>query len=186
MATCVEAVEGALPVTAKIRAGFEDAEHVEELARAAEGGGAALLTVHCRTKAEGYCEEVDWTRIARAVASVSIPVCGNGGVERWEDLERMRRETGCALVMVGRGALADPWIFSGRRVSPARAARFLLDYADEMVTRGAPARGVLARLKQLLRVWTAGELIRPGQRQSWMEELDVEVMLARLRSQATS
>lgn len=186
VATCVEAVEGALPVTAKIRAGFEDAEHVEELARAAEGGGAALLTVHCRTKAEGYCEEVDWTRIARAVASVSIPVCGNGGVERWEDLERMRRETGCALVMVGRGALADPWIFSGRRVSPARAARFLLDYADEMVTRGAPARGVLARLKQLLRVWTAGELIRPGERQSWMEELDVEVMLARLRSQATS
>src|SRR6185295_18554420 len=96
----VRAIADALPgfpVTAKIRAGFDDDSMLEDLARAVEAGGAALLTVHCRTRKEAYCEEVDWTRIRRAVESVSIPVCGNGGVRGQADLERMRDETGCAL-----------------------------------------------------------------------------------------
>ncbi|HXZ85678.1 MAG TPA: tRNA-dihydrouridine synthase family protein [Myxococcota bacterium] len=158
----VRAVAGAVDVsvTAKIRAGYHDASRVEDLARAVESGGAALLTVHCRTRAEGYCESVDWSRIARAVRSVSIPVCGNGGIARSEDLERMRRETGARFAMVGRGALADPWIFSGRSVSRAEAARFLLDYAEAMCARaGLALRAAAARIKQLLRHWTAGALL---------------------------
>ena len=149
-----------VPVTAKIRAGWDDASRVEELARAAEAGGARLLTVHCRTRAEAYCPEVDWTRIARAVRAVSIPVCGNGGVASHSDLERMRRETGAAFAMAGRGALADPWLFSGREVTRAEAVAFLLRYADAMRERGGLGpRGVAARLKQLLRYWTAGRLV---------------------------
>ena len=62
-----------MPVTAKIRAGYDHADDVEVLARAVEAGGASLLTVHCRTRREGYQPEVDWTRIARAVDAVSIP-----------------------------------------------------------------------------------------------------------------
>lgn len=61
-------------MTGKIRAGYDDADGVEVLARALEAGGASMLTVHCRTRAEGYQPEVDWTRIARAVAAVSISV----------------------------------------------------------------------------------------------------------------
>jgi tRNA-dihydrouridine synthase C len=172
----------ATPVSAKIRAGYDDAERVEELARAAEAGGAALLTVHCRTRAEHYHPEVDWSRIARAVAAVSIPVCGNGGVALHADLERMRAATGCALVMVGQGALADPWIFSGRQVGPAQAAGFLCDYVAALGARwGRPARECVARVKQLLRHWTAGGLV-DGARTEWLREGDPEALLARLEA----
>jgi tRNA-dihydrouridine synthase len=180
----VRAVVDALPdtpVTAKIRAGYDDARRIEELARAAEAGGAAMLTVHCRTRAEAYQPEVDWTRIARAVGAVSIPVCGNGSVVSHADLTRMRAETGCAFAMVGRGALADPWVFSGRSVSRAEAARFLLDYADAMQTRAQfPAGGIVARLKQLFRYWTAGELFAESERTAWLRESDGPGLLARL------
>lgn len=179
----VAAVAGALegsPVTAKIRAGYDDAELLEDLARAAEAGGAALLTVHCRTRAEGYQEEVDWARIARAVVAVRIPVCGNGGVRAHADLERMRGETGCALVMVGQGALADPWIFEGRRVSAAAAAGFLLGYAATMQSQGDfTVRRAAARIKQLLRHWTAGDLVG-AERESWLREPTPEGLLERL------
>jgi tRNA-dihydrouridine synthase C len=171
----------ATPVSAKIRAGYDDASQIEALARAVEAGGAALLTVHCRTRAEAYRPGVDWKRIARAVAAVSIPVCGNGSVATHADLQRMRDETGCAFVMVGRGALADPWIFSGTRVSRAEAARFLLDYADAMRTRAQfPAGGILARLKQLFRHWTAGGLFAEHERRAWLQQSDGAALLARL------
>jgi nifR3 family TIM-barrel protein len=176
-----------VPVTAKIRAGYDDASRVEELARAAEAGGARLLTVHCRTRAEAYCDAVDWSRIARAVRAVSIPVCGNGGVTTHADFQRMREETGVDFVMVGRGALADPWIFSGRTVSRTEAARFLVEYADTMQARGVVAvRGAAGRVKQLLRYWTAGGLVPDdGARTAWLREQSGEVLLRRLRTLAT-
>jgi tRNA-dihydrouridine synthase C len=181
VAVCVRGVAGAVPVTAKIRAGDTDAGRLEEIARAAEAGGAALLTVHCRTRAEHYSREVDWSRIARAVEAVSIPVCGNGSVGCHDDLERMRAETGCALVMVGRAALGDPWIFSGRAVSPAEAARFLLDYGELLRERsGVSPRGRAGRIKQLLRHWVAGGLLDALGRESWLSEPDPDRLFARL------
>lgn len=168
VAACVQAVDGRVPVSAKIRAGGEDARSVEVLARAAENGGASLLTIHCRTRREAYCEEVDWTRIARAVASVGIPVCGNGGIERHEDLERMRRETGCRFAMIGRAALRDPWIFEGRSATRGEAARFLLRYAEGMREHAPGSEsGMMGRMKQLLRYWTAGGFVQ-GDRASWL------------------
>lgn len=182
---CVAAV-GARPVTAKIRSGVDDARDLETLARAVESGGAALLTLHCRTRAEGYCEEVDWSRIARAVAAVSIPVCGNGGIACHADFERMRRETGCAYAMVGRGALADPWIFGGRSVDGSEAARFLLEYVEALTARGgASLAGAVARVKQLLHFWTAGALLGDD-RGAWLREPDPRRVLARLRERAGS
>lgn len=180
----VRAVADALPgfpVTAKIRAGFDDASRVEDLARAAENGGAAMLTVHCRTRREAYCEEVDWTRIARAVRAVSIPVCGNGSVRTHADLERMRAETGARYAMVGRGALADPWIFDGRKPTRTEAAGFLLGYAASLRERhGARPAGAAARVKQLLRFWTAADLLGED-RASWLREEDPARLFARLR-----
>lgn len=175
-----------VPVTAKIRAGYDDATKVEDLARAAEQGGASMLTVHCRTRAEAYCDEVDWTRIARAVAAVSIPVCGNGGVNSHADLERMRRETGARFAMVGRGALADPWIFCGRTATRGEAARFLIEYAELMHARHQwPVGGIPARIKQLLRYWTAGGLIPDAAtRTAWLREPSGAQLLATLRDLA--
>ena len=176
---CAEVVTE-IPVTAKMRAGFEDDALLEDNVRAAEAGGAALVTVHCRTKAEQYCPELDWSRIARAVEAAEGPVCGNGGVKTHDDLERMRAETGCELVMVGHGALADPWIFSGAEVSAAEAARFLLEYSERLCANGAPTKGSVQRIKQLLVHWTAGKLLED--RSSWLKEPDPQRLLARLRA----
>lgn len=182
---CVQVCGTDLPVTAKIRAGFDDAESVEELARAAEAGGASLLTVHCRTRSERYTPEVDWTRITRAVEAVDIPVCGNGGVQVHDDLERMRSVTGCAYVMVGHAALADPWIFSGQEVTAQAAAEFLHEYSLALESAGAGPRKRAARLKQLLKVWSAGRLITDAaDRKSWMAEREPERLLVAMEARA--
>lgn len=170
---CVDGVDGRVPVTAKIRAGIDHADDVEVLARAAEAGGASMLTIHCRTRTEGYRDPVDWTRIERAVSAVEIPVCGNGGVNTHADIARMRDSTGCAFVMIGRAALADPWIFAGRRASRDEAVAFLREYTDNL--RGARAgtpEGVNARLKQMFNYWTAGDLIPEGERHAWLRDPD--------------
>ncbi len=173
---------GRVPVTAKMRAGYNDANSVAALAKAVEQGGAKLLTVHCRTRAEGYCQEVDWTRLQTAAQAVSIPVCANGGIERHGDLERARRETGCAYAMIGRAALGNPWIFSGETVSTGRCARFLIDYWEAIVASPkGTQRGAHGKIKQLLRLWTAGELIPDEEaRSAWLRESDPAVQLRRL------
>ena len=182
---CVDVLT-TVPVTGKIRAGFDDALLLEDLARAVEAGGASMLTVHCRTRAEGYQESVDWSRIARAVSAVTIPVCGNGGVDVHADLARMRRETGCSHVMVGRAALGDPWIFQGARVTSAEAAQFLDDYARALIDSGnARAKGAAARVKQLLRHWTAGGLFETD-RARWLSEPDPAALLAHIAARAGS
>jgi len=156
---CVKAAGGRVPVTAKMRSGVREDSRLEEVAQAAEAGGAVMITVHCRTREEGYRDCADWSRVARAVAAVSVPVCGNGSVETHADLELIRRETGCKFAMVGRAALGDPWLFSGKSVSVAEAARFLLDYAEALLNRRKFSQnGAAGRVKRLLSFWTAGRL----------------------------
>ena len=187
VAAAVRGVEGRIPVTAKIRAGFDHARDVEVLARAAEAGGASMLSVHCRTRREGYCDEVDWTRIERAVNAVSIPVAGNGSVWTHADIERMRSETGCSYVMIGRGALKSPWIFSGRPVAREEAAQFLVDYASVLTARGAKPKGTVGCVKQLLNYWTAGALIRSDEeRKRWLRRTDFDSFLEELAALAAS
>lgn len=173
---CVDAVE-AIPITAKIRSGGRDDSRLEEIAEAVESGGARLLTVHCRTRDEGYRGDGDWTRLRRAATAVSIPVCGNGGIHRHDDLDRMLDETGCSYVMVGRAALEDPWIFDGRSVSPDEAIRFLVDYGRLLSERsGANPVKVAGRLKQLIRCWAAGDLFKDS-RAWWLEQPDPLTLL---------
>ena len=136
---------GKVPVTAKIRAGYNDANSVGELAKAVEQGGARMLTVHCRTRAEGYSPEIDWTRLQTAAEAVSIPVCANGGIESHPDLERARRETGCTYAMIGRAALGNPWIFSGEQVSTQRCAQFLVDYWEDAANATKPPAPISCR-----------------------------------------
>lgn len=100
------------PVTAKIRIGFTADQIVAvEAARAIEAGGAAAVAVHGRTREQFYSGKADWSVIADVKKAVSIPVIGNGDVVDVASARAMMEQTGCDLVMIGRGALGNPWIF---------------------------------------------------------------------------
>ena len=101
-----------VPVTGKIRLGWEKDKNYKLIARIVEENGGSLLAIHGRTKEQRYSGLADWDAIAEVKAAVKIPVIGNGDVRRVEDIERMRRHTGCDAVMIGRGALSNPWLFS--------------------------------------------------------------------------
>lgn len=98
-------------LTAKMRAGFDDAAGAVQSARVIEAAGANLIAVHPRRQVDFYAGVSDWRIIAKIKSSVSVPVIGNGDVWYAADALRMRRETGCDGVMIGRGALRNPWIF---------------------------------------------------------------------------
>lgn len=107
------AVKGAgKPVTVKIRAGWDEASvNAVEIARAAAAGGAAAVAVHARTREQFYSGRADRAVIAAVKHAVSIPIIGNGDVTDGASGMSMMDETGCDFVMVGRGALGNPWIF---------------------------------------------------------------------------
>jgi len=110
----VEAVS--LPVTAKIRLGWDaDSVNAIEIAQRLEQAGVAAITVHARTRRQGFAGTADWSWIARVVRAVQIPVAGNGDVWEPADAARLLAETGCAAVMIGRGAMGNPWIFERTR-----------------------------------------------------------------------
>jgi tRNA-dihydrouridine synthase B len=102
-----------LPVTAKMRIGW-DRGHLNylEVARMLEDNGAAALAVHGRTRRQKWSEPSEWQPIAEIKQAVSIPVIGNGDVTSLSDILRMKGETGCDAVMIGRAALGNPWLFS--------------------------------------------------------------------------
>ena len=102
-----------IPVTGKIRLGWDEASrNFEEVARILEGCGASLIAVHGRTRAQAYQGRADWDAIARVKNLVSIPVLGNGDVRTVADIARLRAQTGCDGVMIGRAAIGNPWIFA--------------------------------------------------------------------------
>ncbi len=101
------------PVTVKFRKGFDDSSvNAVEIARIAEGCGAAAVTVHGRTREQFYSGKADWEIIRQVKEAVKIPVIGNGDVFTPQDARRMLEETGCDGVMVARGARGNPWLFA--------------------------------------------------------------------------
>lgn len=109
----VKAVVNAVnvPVTVKIRSGWDaNSINAVEIAKICEESGASAITVHARTRAQGYSGKADWNIIKEVVQNVSIPVIGNGDVLSCYDAKRMLDETGCAAVMIGRGLLGNPWL----------------------------------------------------------------------------
>lgn len=101
-----------VPVTVKIRSGWDN-NHINaiEVAKVIEESGASAITIHARTRSQGYSGNADWKIIKDVVNAVNIPVIGNGDIYTPEDAKKMLDETSCTAVMIGRGALGNPWIF---------------------------------------------------------------------------
>jgi tRNA-dihydrouridine synthase C len=107
-----KAVPQEIPVTAKIRLGYDNPNACIENSMAAEAGGADALTVHCRTKTDMYNPPAFWEWIPKIKEKTKIKIIANGEIWNVEDFNRCREITGCDEVMIGRGALANPYLFS--------------------------------------------------------------------------
>jgi nifR3 family TIM-barrel protein len=107
---------GGVPVTVKLRSGWDAASvNYGECARIAVEAGAAMVSLHPRTRSQYYCGTSDWACIADLASWLPIPVAGSGDLSTPEDAKRMLEETGCAAVMFARGAMGNPFIFSATR-----------------------------------------------------------------------
>ena len=149
-----------LPVTVKIRAGWDkDSINAPEVAKIIEASGAAMLTVHARTREQMYEPGVDRSVITAVKQAVSIPVLGNGDIYTAADALSMMAETGCDGVMIARGAMGNPWIFSEIRAAleggdftlPSASERFevALTQVREMITEKGQRVGVAEAKKHL-------------------------------------
>ena len=140
------------PVTVKIRSGWDsNSINAVEVAKICEEAGASAITVHPRTRAQGYEGKADWNIIKEVKKNVSIPVIGNGDIKTKEDAKRMIDETGCDAVMIGRAALGNPYLFkevieylnTGSSIEPLtdedkidlciKHLNYLLDFKNEKV-----------------------------------------------------
>ena len=135
------------PVTVKIRTGWDDQSLVaHEVGHIVESEGARALTIHGRTKVQGYSGEANWELIAEVAEALTIPVIGNGNIRSAQDVIRVREHTQCAGLMIGRAALGYPWIFrdikhylkQGTVPNPPTIAErweTILDYTRKIMTR---------------------------------------------------
>lgn len=162
-AAIVRAVRDAvsLPVTVKIRAGWDDSSrNAVEFALQMEAAGADLITVHGRTRAQLYAPHSDNRVIAAVKRAVKIPVVGNGDLFCAADVARMREETGCDGVMIARGAMGNPYLFSeiiamdeNRTFTPPTVAQKLetaLSHAADMLARKGERVGLSEARKHML------------------------------------
>ena len=163
---------GNIPVTAKIRSGWDNSsKNFRECARIAVEAGAAMVSLHPRTRSQGYSGKSDWSFIADLAAVLPVPVAGSGDLYTPEDARRMFTETGCAAVMFARGAMGNPFIFqttkafllTGTWTVPGAAERLgiALQHLEMLAGDLGEKRACLEMRKQFC-AYTKGVMHTPG------------------------
>jgi tRNA-dihydrouridine synthase B len=145
-----------VPVTAKIRLGWKDCQNGMLLSQIIETFGGSLVAVHARSKEQGHEGQPNLDALADIKDRLQIPVLGNGGVRKAADIQTMITATGCDGVMIGRGAVLNPWIFSGRdreEIKSTEVINLLLDHLDRSLSFYGSENGLV-----LFRKFAAGYL----------------------------
>jgi len=144
------------PVSVKMRIGIAkraDGEHSSydyvSFAKELEKAGADEIAVHARTREDYYSGHSDWSAIADVVKAVKVPVVGNGDVRSFEDARRMQEETQCSAVMIGRGAMGNPWIFENLSPSKEEIIEVINQHLDLAVERYGEYKAVREARKQI-------------------------------------
>jgi len=157
----VRAVPASVPVTVKIRKGWDESlVNAVEMAKIAEENGAAAITVHGRTREQFYSGKADLDIIKAVKDAVSIPVIGNGDIAGGESAKRMLDYTGCDAIMIGRGAQGNPWIFAevlhflktGEKLSPPtikERAEKMTEHLELLVKYKGEYRGIQEARKHI-------------------------------------
>ncbi|WP_243470310.1 tRNA dihydrouridine synthase [Vreelandella lionensis] len=191
-----EALDGEIPVTAKIRLGFANRRLAVACAQATEAGGAARLVVHGRTRDEGYRPPAHWEWIGKVRHHVSIPVVANGDIWTLEDYWKARTLSGCCDVMLGRSALADPWLAprirhwqqTGERLAETTwemRASVLQEYAA-LQRQHLPDRVVVSLVKQWLAQMRQGNAEADQHFQRLKRLTDLDALLGSLTPSASA
>ncbi len=174
------------PVTVKLRLGY-DADTTEEVVPGLVRAGAAAVCLHARTVRQGYAGQADWQAIARLKSWCPLPVIGNGDAKDAASANAMLAQTGCDLVMIGRGALADPWVFgqaadlwAGREAGGPTAGERLAAYkqhAFKALELGG-SRHAVHFFRQCLMNHTKGRAGAPSLRRAVGMAADLERLMA--------
>lgn len=154
-----DAVPSDIPVSAKIRIGWDSSDDIEEISQAVAAGNASWLTIHARTRVQLYKPPVHWSAIARAKrAAPNLPIVANGDLRTPADLHACAQLSECYAFMIGRGAMGEPHIFKQIRgdfhedFSLRKFSELLRCYAERLHSRGMSSRMTLCRVKQWLRM----------------------------------
>ncbi len=144
-----------VPVTGKIRLGWDHkSRNYLEVAKILEDNGASLVAVHGRTRSQFFFGKADWDAIAEVKQAVKIPVIGNGDVKCVEDIERIKRHTGCDGVMIGRAAIGHPWIFRYKNrdhVSGTEKIELIKRHVSDMLEYYGRETGVVLFRKHIVK-----------------------------------
>jgi len=153
-----------VPVSAKVRLGWQDPNEIDVIARAVEDGGANWITVHARTKQEGYKPGVHWEALARVKSRLSIPVIANGDLFTPQDVSRCESDTGCNHFMIGRGILKNPFLaheIRAARTQTPQPVAIPLDLNDRL-------RFAIARYAALTQDQAENSGFIPSRVKQWM------------------
>lgn len=153
-----------IPVTAKIRLGWDDnSRNYEMISRIIEENGGKLITVHGRTKAQGFSGSVDWDAIAKVKQAVNIPIVANGDVKSIYDVDRILNYTKCDAVMIGRAAIGNPWILNHierNSVPPLEVLLVIKKHLLQSIDFYGVEKGMILFRKHLIRYITPYDISR--------------------------
>ena len=142
-----------VPVTAKIRLGWDDhSRNYLEVAKILEDCGISAITVHARTRKQGYQGMADWDAISEIKTHASIPIIGNGDVHNVEDALKLINHSSCDAVMIGRASLGNPWVFEGKThatISNGELFEGINQHLQRMVELYSPRIGTILFRKHL-------------------------------------